>query len=229
MQERLWSAVFPVFRLDKEASSTAHMIDSKNAFASLRPEQVVSFDLADKNRLQSEYSASRHPFLHLVIDNFLNDEVARRLAREISSIQDTDYRVSFRSLTQRKLQLGNIQGTVPQIYPLYDALMGPSFTRLIELVCRLSEPRGRPPIHRSGNATLSQRWIQRNSPGLESAPLRFKFTSPGKPRRVFESRPGKPEWGGAAECCAPVRTRITGRTNPRSSYDRGSIARFCSR
>lgn len=111
------------------------MTKPRYSSVSLSPEQVVSFDLIGDSSVPSDQCSSKQPFPHVIIDNFFNREVAVSLAREIRSIHDNDYRVSFRSLTQRKLQLGDIRGTVPHIYPLYDVLMRPPFTRFIEMVC----------------------------------------------------------------------------------------------
>jgi hypothetical protein len=118
------------------------MIDSRYPSASLSPDQVVSFDLIGDSGVLSTHCSLRQPFPHVIIDNFFNTEVAQSLAREIRSIDDNNYPVSFRSLTQRKFQLGNIRGLAPQIYPLYEALMKPSLHTFHRDRVRLSEPRG---------------------------------------------------------------------------------------
>ncbi len=82
------------------------------------------------------------PFPHIIIDNFFEAETAKSITRDISALRDRDYRVSFRSLAQRKLQLGNIPGSAAGIYPIYDTLMGPEFTRFIEEVSGYSGLQG---------------------------------------------------------------------------------------
>lgn len=118
------------------------MTDSRYSSASLSPDQIVAFDIVGNSSVLSDQCSLRQPFPHLVIDNFFNREIAVSLTREIRYIDDNNYGVSFRSLTQKKLQLGNIRGTVPHIYPLYDALMGPAFTHFIEIVCSYPDLEG---------------------------------------------------------------------------------------
>ena len=161
------------------------MMDTRSAFAAMSSEQLVSSALIRDGRLLSEQCSLSQPFPHVVIDNFFNPEVATTLAREISSIRDNKYRVSFRSLTQKKLQLGDIQGAVPHIYPLYDAMMGPSFARVIEIVSGYPDLEADRQFHRSRNATVPQGRIQRNSSRLKSSSFRPSFTSPGKSDRYL--------------------------------------------
>ena len=118
------------------------MINPRHSFASLSLEQLVPSDLIKNSRLLSYQCSLSQPFSHVVIDDFLNGEVALNLAREIKAIHDRDYRVSFRSLAQSKLQLGDMQRTVPHIYPVHEALTSPSFTRFVEIVSGYSDLQG---------------------------------------------------------------------------------------
>src|SRR5436305_7872048 len=89
--------------------------------------------LAKSGELSEQYSRNR-PFPHLVIDNFFKREAATSLAGSIEAIPDRDYGVTFRSLAQRKMQLGKIVEKAPHIYDAYETLMGSTFTRLVEIV-----------------------------------------------------------------------------------------------
>src|ERR1700751_5250536 len=89
--------------------------------------------LADSDELSRQYSRNR-PFPHVIIDHFFAPETAIDLARVIATIPDSNYKVSFRSLAQRKIQLGDIVGKAPQIYYAYEVLMGSAFTRFVEIV-----------------------------------------------------------------------------------------------
>lgn len=98
------------------------------------PTKVISSELLSGADLLSDRYSVAQPFPHVVLDGFFRPELAIALAREISALHDRDYRVSFRSLAQRKLQLGNIEGATPQLFPVYDSLMAPAFTRFVERV-----------------------------------------------------------------------------------------------
>jgi Rps23 Pro-64 3,4-dihydroxylase Tpa1-like proline 4-hydroxylase len=171
------------------------MIDSRYLFASLSPEQVVSFDLIDRSRLLSDRWALTQPFPHVVIDNFFNREVATTLAREISSIHENNYRVSFNSLTQRKVQLGDIRGTVPHLYPLYDALMITPFIRFIGIVCGYANLEG----DRQFTGAGMQRYYRGGFSEIHLDSNRHPFDS-GLHHRinllVFLSPGWQAEWGG---------------------------------
>ncbi len=110
------------------------MINPGHSPASCSLEQLMSSGLINNSGPLSSQCYLSQPFSHVIIDDFLNGEVALNLAREISAIRDRDYRVSFRSLAQKKLQLGDIKGTAPHIYPVHEALTTPSFVRFIEIV-----------------------------------------------------------------------------------------------
>jgi 2OG-Fe(II) oxygenase superfamily len=101
---------------------------------SLRLEELVPSTLIDTGKVLHRQCSTSEPFPHVIIDNLFHREVALDLAAAISGLQDRDYRVSFRSLAQRKLQLGNIRGVIASIYPVYQALMGPIFTNFAEIV-----------------------------------------------------------------------------------------------
>jgi hypothetical protein len=97
-------------------------------------EQLLSSDLLTNSaELSRQYSRNR-PFPHIIIEGFFAPETATGLARAIATIPDCDYGVSFRSLAQRKIQLGNIVSKAPQIYYAYEALMDSVFTRFVEIV-----------------------------------------------------------------------------------------------
>lgn len=171
------------------------MMDTRSAFAAMSSEQLVSSALIRDGRLLSEQCSLSQPFPHVVIDNFFNPEVATTLAREISSIRDNKYRVSFRSLTQKKLQLGDIQGAVPHIYPLYDAMMGPSFARVIEIVS------GYPDLEADRQFTGAgmQRYHRGGFSEIHLDSNRHPF-DPALHHRVnlivFVAPDWRPEWGG---------------------------------
>jgi Rps23 Pro-64 3,4-dihydroxylase Tpa1-like proline 4-hydroxylase len=171
------------------------MTDSKNSFVSITSEQVVSSRLLSNSRVLSDRWSVSEPFPHVVIDNFFTGDVAMELASEISSIDDANYRVSFRSLTQRKLQLGNIKGLLPQIYPLYNALMGPSFTHLIELVAAYPNLEG----DRQFTGAGMQRYHSGGFSEIHLDSNRHPFDSDLHHRVnliIFMTPGWQPEWGG---------------------------------
>jgi 2OG-Fe(II) oxygenase superfamily len=108
--------------------------DSRSWQGSPSLEQLVPSNLIASGKSLSQQFCVSVPFPHVIIDNMFHPKVAISLAAEIGALEDRGYRVSFRSLAQRKLQLGNIQGSVPGLYPVYDALMGPAFTRFVESI-----------------------------------------------------------------------------------------------
>lgn len=76
--------------------------------------------------------SENEPFRHLIIDDFFGPDVAVQLGKAISAIRDHDYAVSFRSLAQKKLQLGNISAKAPHLWYAYQGLMGSKYVELIE-------------------------------------------------------------------------------------------------
>jgi Rps23 Pro-64 3,4-dihydroxylase Tpa1-like proline 4-hydroxylase len=92
---------------------------------------LLATDSANIDELAKRYSENV-PFRHLIIDHFFAPDVAIRLGNAICAIPDREYAVSFRSLAQRKLQLGNISAKAPHIGYAYQALMGSTFVRFIE-------------------------------------------------------------------------------------------------
>jgi Rps23 Pro-64 3,4-dihydroxylase Tpa1-like proline 4-hydroxylase len=85
----------------------------------------------DTRELSRRYAAAG-PFRHIVIDRFFRPEIAETLDRAIRAIGDGHYPVSYRSPAQKKLQLGGVAAKAANIYPVYEALMGPIFMRLLE-------------------------------------------------------------------------------------------------
>jgi Rps23 Pro-64 3,4-dihydroxylase Tpa1-like proline 4-hydroxylase len=171
------------------------MIDPRHSSPSLSPEQVVSSGLIASGRVLSDQFLFSRPFPHQVIDNFFYGEVAANLAREINSIPDKDYRVSFRSITQRKLQLGNVQGMVPHIYPLYNVLTGPSFTRFVEIISGYPDLEG----DRQFTGAGLQRYHSRGFSEIHLDSNRHPFDSRLHHRvnlLIFLNPAWQAEWGG---------------------------------
>jgi hypothetical protein len=96
--------------------------------------QTLSFDLSASGRTLANRYRHSLPFPHIVIDNFFTTDVVAKLAQIIAHIRDEDYGVSFKSLAQKKLQLGKIQKIAPDAYPIYECLMGAGFTQFVEAV-----------------------------------------------------------------------------------------------
>jgi hypothetical protein len=97
-------------------------------------EQLLASGLiAGGDELSQRYSANK-PFPHIAIDRFFAPDIAISLGEAISAVPDRDYGVSFRSLAQQKMQLGNILSSAPHVYYAYEALMDSVFTRFIERV-----------------------------------------------------------------------------------------------
>jgi Rps23 Pro-64 3,4-dihydroxylase Tpa1-like proline 4-hydroxylase len=108
--------------------------DNRDNTESSQPRNVLSFEpAAAAAAFARQYSLSE-PYPHIVIDEFFNPEVANSLARHIISLRDRDYRVSFKSLAQSKLQLGRIKAVAPDLYPVYAALMEPAFAHFVEVI-----------------------------------------------------------------------------------------------
>ena len=117
------------------------------------------------------------------------------LAAAISSIEDDKYRVSFRGLTQKKLQLGNIQGAAPHLYPVYEALMGPTFTDVIENVSGYSDLQA----DRQFTGAGMQRYYNGGFSEIHLDSNRHPFDSTLHHRVnliVFLTPGWQPEWGG---------------------------------
>lgn len=114
-------------------------IDSPLSGGPLSVEHIVSSNLIFSGTELSHQYRRRQPFPYVIIDEFFKPDLATRLATEINALPDEAYRVSFRSLAQRKLQLGDIGGAARHIHPVYEALMGPTFTRFVETVSGFAE------------------------------------------------------------------------------------------
>jgi Rps23 Pro-64 3,4-dihydroxylase Tpa1-like proline 4-hydroxylase len=96
--------------------------------------EVVSSGLINgAGPLSCEFSRAK-PFPYVLIDGFFKPEIASSVVNGINSLLDSQYRVSFRSLAQRKLQLGKISAVAPHLLPAYEVLMGSEFTQFIEQV-----------------------------------------------------------------------------------------------
>jgi Rps23 Pro-64 3,4-dihydroxylase Tpa1-like proline 4-hydroxylase len=111
------------------------MNDSRaDILPALNLEQLLAPGLSARAGQLAGHYAANQPFPHIVIDDFFAPAIASGLGEAISAIPDRDYGVSFRSLTQRKMQLGSLRGRAPHIYWAYEALMSPEFTGFVESI-----------------------------------------------------------------------------------------------
>jgi Rps23 Pro-64 3,4-dihydroxylase Tpa1-like proline 4-hydroxylase len=88
----------------------------------------------DTRELSHRYMAAG-PFGHLILDKFFEPSIAEALDSAIRAFGDNDYPVSYRSLAQKKLQLGAVATKAPHIFPIYETLMCPALVRVLEEIC----------------------------------------------------------------------------------------------
>jgi hypothetical protein len=100
--------------------------------------EVLSFDYRVRGAFLRDEYLRNAPFPNIVIDNFFAPAVAEGIAQKVSNLRDEEYRVSFRSLAQNKLQLGKVGAAIPGIYPVYAALMGGEFVQFAETLSGFS-------------------------------------------------------------------------------------------
>jgi Rps23 Pro-64 3,4-dihydroxylase Tpa1-like proline 4-hydroxylase len=111
-------------------------LNAPNVSCSDRLKSLLAFDYTNGAELITRY-CNNLPYPHIVIDGFFADAVASKLAQAVIQLRDDAYKVSFRSLAQKKLQLGRVSSTGPSIYPIFDALMGLPFTSFIQTLCKM--------------------------------------------------------------------------------------------
>jgi hypothetical protein len=161
----------------------------------LNPENLLTPLVFRETRELSRRYAAAGPFGHLVLDKFFRPDIAEALAREIRVIGDDHYPVSYKSLAQKKLQLGRVAVKVPHIYPVYEALMCPSFIRPIEEISRVPNL----VADRQFTGAGLHRYLQGGFAEIHLDASRHPFDTDSYHRMnllIFLNREWRPGWGG---------------------------------
>jgi Rps23 Pro-64 3,4-dihydroxylase Tpa1-like proline 4-hydroxylase len=159
------------------------------------PENLLTAPLFRDTRELSRRYAVAGPFRHIVIDRFFRPEIAETLDRAIRAIGDDRYPVSYKSLAQKKLQLGSVAAKAAHIYPVYEALMCPAFIRLLEDISGVS------PLAADRQFTGAglHRYVRGGFAEIHLDASRHPFDAASYHRvnlLIFLNREWRPGWGG---------------------------------